>query len=328
MVAYNEYLLGREFQNRGTAADFRRAADAYRRAIALDASYAPAYAGLAFADIVVADEDGTTRVRLGPALEAADRAIMLGPDQADGYSARGYLGYAYAWDWRGAQSDFHTALAHEPGDSTHWRRYADLLASTGRLREAIAAGRNATALDPISAPGWGNLGMYLAAYGDYVEAERALQRALEISSESPFALNGLATLKLLEARPEEARELFQRITLDGFRLTGTSMAEHSLGHARESEQALAQALSQDAEGWAYEIAQAYAWRGDRENALQWLERARTQHDPGLTTILVDPLLRDVRTDRGYEAVVHRLNLQRLAALEPPAHTTLVRSELH
>jgi TolB-like protein/DNA-binding winged helix-turn-helix (wHTH) protein len=326
MVAYNEYLLGREFQNRGTAADYRHAAEAYRRAIALDASYAPAYAGLALADIVVADESGTTRARLGAALDAADRAITLAPDQADGYSARGYLRYAYGWDWRGAQQDFRIALARAPGDSTHWRRYADLLASTGRLREAIAAGRNATALDPISAPAWGNLGMYLAAYANYAEAERALRRALEISADSPFALNGLATLKLLQARPEEARELFQRISLGGFRLTGTAMAEHSLGHARESQSALELLLAQGSEGWAYEIAEAYAWRGDSDNALEWLERARTQHDPGLTTILVDPLLRDLRTQRGYEAVVQRLNLQRLAAVSP-AHTTLVRDEL-
>ena len=328
MVAYNEYLLGREFQNRGTAEDFRRAADAYRRAIALDASYAPAYAGLALADIVVADENGTTRARLGPALEAADQAIELAPDQADGYSARGYLRYAYAWDWRGAQADFHTALAREPGDSTHWRRYADLLASTGRVREAIAAGRNATALDPISAPGWGNLGMYLAAYGDYVEAERALRRALEITPDSPFALNGLATLKLLEGRPQEARDLFGRIGLGGFRFTGTAMAEHSLGHARESQRALNEALSQSAEGWAYEIAETYAWRGERRHALEWLERACTQRDPGLATILADPLLRNVRTERGYETLVQRLNLQRGAAAGQTAHTTLVRGELH
>src|SRR5215472_6854933 len=167
MVAYNEYLLGREFQNRGTAEGYRQAADAYRRAIALDAGYAPAYAGLALSDIVVADENGSARERLGPALAAADRAITLGPERAEGYSARGYLRYAYAWDWRGAQSDLYKALAREPGDSTHWRRYADLLASTGRLQEAIAAGRKATTLDPLSAPGWGNLGMYLAAFGDY-----------------------------------------------------------------------------------------------------------------------------------------------------------------
>jgi TolB-like protein/DNA-binding winged helix-turn-helix (wHTH) protein len=311
MVAYNEYLLGREFQNRGTADGYRQAADAYRRAIALDAGYAPAYAGLALADIVVADENGTTRERLGPALAAADRAIVLGPERADGYSARGYLRYAYSWDWRGAQSDFHEALAREPGDGTHWRRYADLLASTGHLREAIAAGRKATALDPLSAPGWGNLGMYLAAFGDYSEAERALRRSLEVTPDSPFALNGLATLRLLEGRSEEALQLFQRISLEGFRLTGTAMAEHSLGHERESQRALEAAL-RSSDGWAYEIAETYAWRGEQQRALEWLERAGAQRDPGVTTILVDPLLRSVRTDTRYAALVRQMSLLRVA----------------
>ena len=345
MVAYNEYLLGREFQNRGTSDGFRQAADAYRRAIALDSSYAPAYAGLALSDLIVADESGTTTARIGPALAAADRAITLAPDQADGYSARGYLRYAYAWDWSGAQSDFHKALAREPGDSTHWRRYADLLAATGRLREAIAAGRNATALDPLSAPAWGNLGMYLAAHGDHADAERALRRALDLAPDSPFALNGLATLKLLDGHSEEARSLFQRISLEGFRLTGTAMAEHSLGHARESRQALDEALARTAEGWAYEIAETYAWRGEQEHSLEWLERACTQHDAGVTAILADPLLHAVRTGPRYQALVRRLNLLHITdeavdaapkitqAKWPPdatraAQNTLVRDALH
>jgi TolB-like protein/DNA-binding winged helix-turn-helix (wHTH) protein len=314
MVAYNEYLLGREFQNRGTADGYRQAADAYRRAIALDASYAPAYAGLALADIVVADENGSTRERLGPALAAADRAITLGPERADGYSARGYLRYAYVWDWRGAQSDFYKALAREPGDSTHWRRYADLLASTGHLPEAIAAGRKATALDPLSAPGWGNLGMYLAAFGDYPEAERALRRSLELAPDATFALNGQATLRLLEGRSEEALQLFQRIPLEGFRLTGTAMAEHSLAHERESQQALEAAL-RSSDGWAYQIAETYAWLGERERSLEWLERAGAQRDPGVTTILVDPLLRSVRAESRYAALVRQMSLLRVAEAE-------------
>jgi TolB-like protein/DNA-binding winged helix-turn-helix (wHTH) protein/predicted Zn-dependent protease len=343
LVAYNEYLLGREFQNRGTSEGFRQATDAYRRAIALDASYAPAYAGLALSDLVIADESGTTTAHIGPALAAADRAIALAPDQADGYSARGYLRYTYAWDWSGAQSDFHKALAREPGDGTHWRRYADLLAATGHLHEAIAAGRNATALDPLSAPAWGNLGMYLAAHGDHADAEQALRRALELAPDSPFALNGLATLMLLEGRPAEALAIFRRISIEGFRLTGTAMAEHSLGHARESRRALDDALARMAEGWAYEIAETYSWRGESEHALEWLERACTQHDAGVATILADPLLRAVRTGPRYQALVRRLNLlqttdaavsavpQITRATWPPdaapqrAHGTLVRN---
>src|SRR5262249_27553119 len=154
---------------------------AFDRAITLDPGYAPAYAGLAIAGILVADETGTTSARIEPSLAAADRAITLAPDQADGYAARGYLRFSHMQDWRGAQSDFDKALTREPGNGTLWRRYADLLASMGHLGQAIAADRTATALDPLSAPAWGNLGMYLAAHGDYDEAERALQRALQIT---------------------------------------------------------------------------------------------------------------------------------------------------
>jgi tetratricopeptide (TPR) repeat protein len=153
--------------------------------------------------------------------------------------------------------------------------------------------------------------MYLAALGDYPEAERALRRALELVPDSPFALNAFATLKLLEGRSEEALQLYQRINLEGFRLTGTAMAEHSLAHERESQRALERALRMP-DGWAYEIAETYAWRGESERALEWLERACSQRDPGVTTILADPLLRGVRTGSRYAALVQRMRLLRVA----------------
>ena len=49
-------------------------------------------------------------------------------------------------------------------------------------------------------------------------------------------------------------------------------------------------------GGAYQIAGAYAWRGEKVRAFEWLERARVQHDGGLTLIQIDPLLRSLRND--------------------------------
>src|SRR5262249_45160883 len=97
----------------------------------------------------------------------------------------------------------------------------------------------------------------------------------------------------------------------GFRLTGTAMAEHSLAHVRESQRALDGAL-RTPDGWAYEIAETYAWRGESERALEWLERACSPRDPGVTTSLADPPPRDVRTGSRYAALVQRMRLLRVA----------------
>ena len=86
--AYNQLLLGRQFFNRSNADGLGRAVAAYRQAIALDPGYAAAYAGLADAEDNLADWTGDT-AGFKRAEAAADKAIALAPDEADGYSARG-----------------------------------------------------------------------------------------------------------------------------------------------------------------------------------------------------------------------------------------------
>ncbi len=59
---------------------------------------------------------------------------------------------------------------------------------------------------------------------------------------------------------------------------------------------------------AYQIAEAYAWQGDKDKAFEWLERAYRQQDGGLTAIKYDPLLDNLRSDPRYHALLRKLNL--------------------
>ena len=82
------------------------------------------------------------------------------PEQADGYAARGYIRTTAGFDWTGAEADLAKAVALDPGDSTIQRRYGELLASIGRMPEAIASTRKAIELDPLSEPAWQTLEQY------------------------------------------------------------------------------------------------------------------------------------------------------------------------
>ena len=86
------------------------------------------------------------------------------------------------------------------------------------------------------------------------------------------------------------------------------MAEHSLGHEAASVRNLQQAIQIGAKAAAYQIAEAYAWRGQSDEAFEWLDRAYTQRDGGLTVILVDPLLASLRVDQRYGAMLKKLGL--------------------
>ena len=87
-----------------------------------------------------------------------------------------------------------------------------------------------------------------------------------------------------------------------------AIAQHDLGRARKSQAALEALIKGNAADGAYQIAEVYAWRGETEPAFAWLERARVQADTGLGWIKTDPLLRKIRGDPRYPALLRKLNL--------------------
>jgi len=309
--AYNQYLLGNQFHARNTPEGYRLGAAAYQKAIALDPGYAAAYAGLAYAEqfasdyAASADENAAARRR---AQAAADRSIALAPDLADGYAARGWLRSTVLWDWTGGQADFEKALALEPGNAATHRRYANLLLAFGRVTESIAETRRAIEFDPLSASAWSNLGSAYSIDPDqYRQAREALDRALAINPESGFTKNNLLTLELLEGHSQAALDV-ARTAGEVWSQTGVAMAEHALGHARESQLALDELIAKYAHDSAYQVAEVYAWRGAPDKAFEWLERAYQQHDGGLSTIKSDPLLKPLWSDTRFAAILKKLGL--------------------
>jgi serine/threonine protein kinase/TolB-like protein/Tfp pilus assembly protein PilF len=306
--AYDQYLLGRQLHRRGSLEGYRLAVAAYSKAIALDPNYAAAYAGLALAEAYLADLTGDTTEGIKRAQQSVDKAIALAPTDAIGHAARSFIRATWLWDWSGAQADIEKALIFDPRNSDVQHRYASLLDSVGRLSEAVAAQKYAVELDPLSSNAWENLGRYYTDLGDYAEADAALVRAIDIEPTSVFALNNLGTLRLLQGKGQEALEVFQRIDSGAFRLYGIAMAQHTLGNVKESRQALEETMEKYAEQNAYQIAEAFGWCGEKEQAFKWLERAYQQRDGGLSEINDDPALSSVHADPRYKALLRRINL--------------------
>jgi len=305
--AYNQYLLGKRFHSRGNVDGWRRAIDAFHKAIALDPYYAAAYANLALSEYVLADSTGDAAGQR-QAMADAERAVTLAPQEADGYASRGVLRMTFLWDWSGAEADLEKALALDPASDKVQGNYATLLERLGRLPEAIAVGRRATEIDPLSAIAWSNLGLYLTFDRDYPAADEALRRCLEINPESSFGGHHVSILRLLEGNAAEALATARKIGIEFFRLTDVAMAEHSLGHPMESQRALDELIAKHASDGAYQVAEALAWRGEKDKAFEWLERAYRQRDGGLAEVKVDLLLDRLHGDPRFRALLKKMNL--------------------
>ena len=303
--AYTQYLLGRQFFERRNLRDWRRSIEAYRKAIELDPRYAAAYAELAVSEYGVADYVGDTAGRQ-QALAASETAVALAPDEPDGYVARGYLRSVLSWDWTGAQADYAKALALNPDDNKVQRRYGILLEKLGRLPEAITALKKATELDPLSSFTWTALANALTANRQFDAAHGAFLRALEIQPDNGDALDNFGWFQLLEGKAAEALVTFrQEGGQDDF--TGIAAAQHTLGHAKESQQTLDGVIASQAQDNANGIARVYAWRGDKDKAFEWLDRAYQHREEDLSFIKMDPVLASLRRDPRFGALLRKMN---------------------
>jgi TolB-like protein len=304
--AYNQYLLGRNFLRPWTAAGWQHAIEAFSKAIALDPHYAGAYARLAEAEANLADKVGDP-AGFTRATAAVERAIALAPHAANGYIIRGYLRSNFLWDWDGARKDFDQALSLDPNGTVE--SYASTLAEAqGRLTDAIAMQRRATQRDPLVPVDWAYLGTLLLEAGRLPEARAALARSLEIDPDFSIAHMILARVELLDGRLDqalaEARETHDR----GWQLLSTALVQYSLHHPQESQQALDELIKTEAADEAYQIAEIYAWRGEKDQAFMWLDRAYAQHDGGLIEVKADKLLASLRADARYAAFLRKMNL--------------------
>jgi tetratricopeptide (TPR) repeat protein len=137
------------------------------------------------------------------------------------------------------------------------------------------------------------------------EARTALQRALDLNPESSWIRYVLGGLDLFEGKPEAALAIYLQAGA-AYRQAGIAMAEHSLGHERESAQALAELEAKYANGFSIQIADVQTWRGNHDAAFAALERACTQTDSGLARIRTNRFLHPLRGDPRYTALLDRL----------------------
>lgn len=135
-----------------------------------------------------------------------------------------------------------------------------------------------------------------------------MRHALSINPEGDYAKSSLATLQLLDGKATEALATFQSIGLESFRDSGVAIAQHMLRNTQASQTALDTLIAQAATSGPYQIAEVYAWRGEKDLAFEWLERAYHLQDAVLQQFKLDPLLASLYSDPRDAAMVKKLNL--------------------
>jgi DNA-binding winged helix-turn-helix (wHTH) protein/TolB-like protein/Tfp pilus assembly protein PilF len=315
LEAYQLYLRGRHHALKRTLPETQKAIPYFQQAIAVDPSYALAYAGLADAHLSALATDLPPNEFLPQARAAAQKAIEIDDTLADAHAELGFLIFWHDWDWGASENEFKRALELDPNGADTHLFYAHLLSNTGRHEEALAEAKRARELDPLNLRINALEGQFLIHAGRTDEALTRLQDTLEIDPDyflarlyaaSAYIEKGMYSEAITEAR--RARELSGARSNYLKAFFGYALAKS--GKEDEARSFLEAILKSSAERYVspYIIALVYNGLGEHDEALAWLERAYAQRNPEMVFLKVEPKWNDLRGDPRFQNLLQRMRL--------------------
>lgn len=327
--AHLEYLKGRHFWNRRTAASLAQSLDHYARAIDLDTSYAPAYCGMADTLFVQALNDQVASIdALARATGYATRALEIDPDLPDALVSLAAIASVYEWDWPKGDALFRRAIGLNPSTpSGHYLHAVVNLAPRGLWEDALVSMDKALALDPVSPVLHRDLGIIHYMHGQYRDAEDALRAAQNLDpgfhgvwfwlartlTEAGRLDEAFAALQARLAAPSPNARVIAAV-ID----TLTRMGRDAEAHEQWAE---LRRRAREESPPPLSLALAHLGLGNHAQALDLLDQACRDRAPALYQVAVDPVYTPLRTEPRFAAVLRTMGLDRVKPAPAFARTS-------
>jgi TolB-like protein len=305
--AYDLYLRGIRDVDIGDREGELRAIPELSKAVEIDPGYVNAWVGLADAyDSAATDNTSRRAESYLLARSAVDKALALDPNDADAYAMRAFI-RINTWDWSGAEEDIRRSVSLRK-TSAAAQAAAKLATARGSLLDAEELLRGVLATDPLDTYTLAALAYVVyPSLGRFADSDRLLARIRDIN---PNSLN-INAARSFNALSEGDYELALRSAESETEATAKEVAlatvYTAMGKTVESKQAL-ERLLRIPTATEFDVACVYAYQGERDLALQYLERAFGHHSPDLVLLKTEPLLSNVRTAATYRTLLRRMGL--------------------
>ncbi len=305
---YTQYLQARSLWNRGTPADNIKSMDYLKRALALDSTFAPAWALLAQVHSVAFSLYGTDSYpeARSEAHRAAEQALKLDPKLSDAHLAMSWVRFDLDWDWDAADGEIRQALALDPGNADAYRFASFIKNALGQNGDALVLARAAVARDPLSAWNYMAVAYVQRDLGSPEDAALTYHKALDLNPTAAYLHARLGMLLVNKGDREAGLAGIERETDPIVRQLTLPYALYALGRNEEADRIFADAERKYAGRWAAQIACIYALRHDPDRAFVWLDRAYRHHERSL--VYAKSWFAELRLDPRYKAFLSKMNL--------------------
>ena len=308
--AHRLYLLGRYEFGKYSEAGWTSSIRYYEQALKLDPNYALAYCGLAdtyayMGGVVMPSKEAVVKEK-----EFAQRALQLEPQLAEAHLSLA-CALAGAFDWRNAQVEFDRAIELNPNLAWAYEIYAWFLGGLGRLDEAIAKDKKAIELDPLNSFFQAALAYFLYHARRYDDAIVQIRKTLELDPASTLARHLLGCCLLWKGDTAGAIAEFQRskIMVAGAWYQGLLGYAYAISGDRPKAEQILRELEEMAKRQyvnSTAFADIYLGLGEKEKALDWLEKSYQDQESACWYLKVDPIYDSVRNEPRFQALVQKV----------------------
>jgi serine/threonine-protein kinase len=315
--AYDAYLKGRYYFNRPSDENLKMAIASFEEAIRLDPSFAPAHSGLSDAYLWAGYNEGfLTATEARPkAKAAAEKAIQLDDQAAEGHASLATFKLFYEYDWEGSEREYRRAFALNPNYAFAHDQFGLGLAFQGRFDEAIAEGRRAAELDPLSPQIPLDNSIAVTFRGDLAGAKALVRRAAELDPTFFFSSweDGWIDLqagKIRESIPnfEKARAMESPSFVCAWLAYAYGASGDRAGARAELEELKKRSLRGSVT--AFNMALVSLGLGDHAGAVTYLEQAYASDTQWLGWLKYDRTFNPLRSDSRFVALMKKLKLEK------------------
>jgi len=312
LEAYDAYLKGRFYLYKFTSEDLEAAMKYFELAKEKDPNYALAYSGISFAWAGQMQMGYLSPAEAGPkSMEALMKAVELDSNNAEIVYSQAGINTWVMWDWEGGEAAFKKSVELNPNHTEAHAYYSHFLNMMGRQKEAKEQIEIALKLDPYNPLIKSLLSMDLVFSHQYEEAIAASKEALNLDNTAIVALGGLAYALHLSGKYDEALSAFKSVYSILYKNNTHSFDQ---GYAKSG---YFSALLSEADSLASEydtlyvnpsdIAVLYTFGGNKELALNWLEKGFEVHEPNMPYLLL-PIYDSLRNEKRFQEIARKMNL--------------------